>query len=204
MQIELSIGASSLTRWRQRIGEDGAELLLAVTIEVARAAGLFKRTSLNKVIVDTTVMPKAIAYPTDSRLLERSRQRLVKFAHDHGLGLRQNYNHQAPRLAAQAGCYAHAKQHKRMRLAIKTLRPRVGSVERDVQCQLLQAKGLDLLQRVGRIPKQKPKDKNKLHAVLAPELECTLKGKASSPYEFGVKGTVAGTIKEGLVVGSRP
>ena len=73
MQVELSIDPSGLTRWRQHIGEDGAQLLLAVTIEVAGAAGLIKRTSLNKVIVDTTVMPKAIAHLTDSRLLERSR-----------------------------------------------------------------------------------------------------------------------------------
>jgi hypothetical protein len=39
-------------------------LLLAVTIEAARAAGLIKRASLDKVIVDTTVMPKAIAHLT--------------------------------------------------------------------------------------------------------------------------------------------
>lgn len=65
MQSELPIDPSGLTRWRQRIGEEGVELLLAVTIEAARAAGLIKRSSLDKVIVDTTVMPKAIAHPTD-------------------------------------------------------------------------------------------------------------------------------------------
>jgi IS5 family transposase len=48
-------------------------VLLAVTIEAARAAGLIKKRSLDKIIVDTTVMPKAIAYPTDSRLLKKSR-----------------------------------------------------------------------------------------------------------------------------------
>ena len=49
---------SSLTRWRKRIGEEGVETLLAVTIEAARAAGLIKRSSMDTVIVDTTVMPK--------------------------------------------------------------------------------------------------------------------------------------------------
>ena len=67
LQTEPSVDPSSLTRWRQRIGEEGVELLLATTIEAARAAGLIKRASLDKVIVDTTVMPKAIAHPTDSR-----------------------------------------------------------------------------------------------------------------------------------------
>jgi IS5 family transposase len=209
LQTELPIDPSSLTRWRQRIGEEGVELLLAVTIEAARAAGLIKRNSLDKVIVDTTVMPKAIAHPTDSRLIERSRQHMVKFAQDHGLSLRQNYNREAPRLATQVGRYAHAKQYKRMRAAIKTLRTRVGRVQRDVQRQLAklpeqaQARGQDLLQRVSRILTQKTKDKNKLYALHAPEVECISKGKARNPYEFGVKVTLATTLKEGLVVGMR-
>ena len=209
LQTELPIDPSSLTRWRKRIGEEGVELLLAVTIEAARTAGLIKRASLDKVIVDTTVMPKAIAHPTDSRLLERSRQHMVKFAQDHGLHLRQNYNREAPRLATQVGRYAHAKQYKRMRAAIKTLRTRVGRVQRDVQRQLaklpeqVQAKGQDLLRRVGRILTQKTKDKNKLYALHAPEVECISKGKARNPYEFGVKVTLATTLREGLVVGMR-
>jgi IS5 family transposase len=48
---------------------------------------------------------------------------------------------------------------------------------------------------------------NELHgqAVLrrAPEVECISKGKARTPYEFGLKVTVATTLKEGLVVGMR-
>ena len=45
-------------------------------------------------------MEKAVAYPTDSRLLERGRQHLVKLAGTLGVSLRQNYNREAPRLAA--------------------------------------------------------------------------------------------------------
>lgn len=63
------IDPSSLTRWRKRIGQEGVEVLLAVTIEAARAAGLIKKNNLDKIVVDTTVMPKAIAHPSDSRML---------------------------------------------------------------------------------------------------------------------------------------
>lgn len=108
LQTALPIDPSSLSRWRKRIGEEGVEVLVAVTIEAARAAGLIKKASLNRVIVDTTVMPKAIAHPSDSQLLEKSRQHLVKLADEHHLQLRQNYNRQAPRMAAQIGRYAHA------------------------------------------------------------------------------------------------
>lgn len=38
--------------------------------------------------MDTTVMPKAIAHPTDSCLLDKSRQHLA--VEDNGLRLRQN------------------------------------------------------------------------------------------------------------------
>lgn len=48
LQTEFSIDPSILTRWRQRIGEERIELLLALTIEAARAAGLIKRASLEK------------------------------------------------------------------------------------------------------------------------------------------------------------
>jgi IS5 family transposase len=67
----------------------------------------------------------------------------------------------------------------------------------------VQAQAKELLHRAHRILTQKTKDKNKLYAMHAPEVECISKGKAKTPYEFGVKVTVATTLKEGLVVGMR-
>lgn len=209
LQIEPPMDSSSLTRWRKRIGEEGVETLLMVTIAAARQIGMIKATSVERVIVDTTVMPKAIAHPTDSRLLEKSREHLVRTAKQHGLALRQNYNREAPRLAAQIGRYAHAKQYRRMRKALRTLRTRVGRVHREIERQLdsiaadKRAAVGDLLQRTKRILSQQTKDKNKLYALHAPEVECISKGKARTPYEFGVKVSVATTLREGLVVGMR-
>ena len=138
-------------------------------------------------------MPKAVTYPTQSKLLERSRQHLVKFARDNGIALRQNYNRQAPRMAAQVGRYAHARQFRRMRKTLKALQVRVGRVHREVArnvsalSQQVQSQARDLLESTGRILTQKSKDKNKLYALHAPEVECISKGKARTPYEFGVK-----------------
>src|SRR5437867_37696 len=74
LQKEPPIDPSSLTRWRKRLGEVGMEELLAQSIEAAKRAGVIQPASAKRVIVDTTVMQKAIAYPTDSALLERSRE----------------------------------------------------------------------------------------------------------------------------------
>ena len=106
LQTEAPLDPSSLTRWRKRIGEKGVETLLIVTIKAARRDAFIRKASVNCVIVDTTVMPKAIAHPTDGSLLEKSRQQAAKVSADHGLTCVRTYNRMAPRLAAQIGRYA--------------------------------------------------------------------------------------------------
>ena len=118
-QHRLPIDPSSLTRWRKRIGEEGVEWMLTETIEAGKRAGLVKDSDLKRVTVDTTVMEKNIAHPTDARLYETARRKLVGLAREAGIGLRQNYNRLAPRLAGQVGRYAHARQFKRMRKALR-------------------------------------------------------------------------------------
>lgn len=54
-----------------------------------------------------------------------------------------------------------------------------------------------------RLEAEQPKDKNKLYALHAPEVECIGKGKARKPYEFGVKVSLAVTHEHGLMVGAR-
>ncbi len=121
-QHRLPIDPSSMTRWRKRLGEHGVSMLLEQTILAAKKGQVIQERSLERVIVDSTVMEKAVAFPTDSRLLERGRQHLVRLAGVLGLTLRQNYNRQAPRMAVQVARYAHAKQFKRMQAELKRLR----------------------------------------------------------------------------------
>jgi IS5 family transposase len=65
---ELPVDPSSMTRWRQRIGEAGAEELLRETIRVGLRLKLIKPSQLRRVNVDTTVQEKNIRFPTDARL----------------------------------------------------------------------------------------------------------------------------------------
>jgi Transposase domain (DUF772) len=68
---------TNLVRFRQALGEAGVEELLATTIAAAVRMKAVTPVEFERVIVDTTVQEKAIAYPTDSRLLEVTRARLV-------------------------------------------------------------------------------------------------------------------------------
>ncbi|MDT8329276.1 MAG: IS5 family transposase [Roseovarius sp.] len=204
------IDPSSLTRWRNRIGEEGVEWLLTKTIEAGRASGAVDDKSLERVSVDTTVMEKNIAYPTDARLYERARSKLVALAREAGVELRQTYARLGPRLARQVGRYAHARQFKRLRKALRTLKGYTGRVMRDLRRHLsgipagaLREEICDALVLTGRLLAQKPKDKNKIYSLHEPEVDCISKGKARVRYEFGTKVSVAATIAEGFIVGAR-
>jgi len=216
------IDPTSLIRWRKRIGEVEAwcatgpsamprvEWLLTKTIEAGRKSGAVEDASLDEVAVDTTVMEKNIAHPTDSRLYERARAQLVDLARDAGIELRQCYARLAPRLAAQVGRYAHAKQFRRMRKALRTLKGYTGRVMRDIRRQLdeipggpLRERVLDKLVLVSRLLHQRPKDAGKIYSLHEPEVDCISKGKARVRYEFGCKVSIATTLKGGFVVGMR-
>jgi IS5 family transposase len=170
-----------------------------------RRGRVIKRASLDTVVLDTTVQPKAIAHPTDSRLLNRAREQLVDAAQDAGITLRQSYARVGKAAEHQAGRYAHAKQYRRMQREIRKLRTWLGRVIRDVQRKGGEITGAlkTKIEIAQRLYEQRRDSKNKLYALHAPEVECIAKGKARTPYEFGVKTSVAVTAKEGLVVGMR-
>ncbi len=204
------IHPSSLSRWRDRIGDEGAEWLLTKTIEAGRASGAVKDESLSQVSIDTTVMEKNIAYPTDARLYEKARAKIVALAKEAGIALRQTYARNAPRLAAQVGRYAHARQFKRMRKALRTLKGYTGRVMRDLRRQLdlipagsFREAVLDALALTSRLLHQPAKGSGKIYALHEPDVDCISKGKARVRYEFGTKVSIATTIKEGFVVGMR-
>ena len=218
--------ATTLVKFRQLLGDEGVEELLAQTINAAVEMGLIAKTDLCRVIVDSTVQQKAIAHPTDSRLLEIARDKLVQAAKDAGIALKQTFVKEGRQLAHKAGRYAHAKQFRRMRKAIGRQRTVLGRLFREVERKLAITTGTcaavnatpiaaavqqalsTTLDRVKRIWSQTAAKKNregkgKLYAFHAPEVECIGKGKSRQPYEFGVKVGIASTLRHNLIVGAR-
>ena len=209
-QHRLPIDPSSMTRWRNRIGEEGVEWLLTETIRAGQRAGTVQDDHLKKVTVDTTVMEKNIAHPTDAWLYEVARRKLVGLAREADISLRQNYNRLGPRLSGQVGRYAHARQFKRMRKALRRLKGYTGRVLRDIERQTdkvaegpLKARIIEVTALVSRLLAQKPKDRRKLYSLHEPAVDCISKGKAHKRYEFDTKVTVATTTEGGFVVGMR-
>ena len=201
---EPPIDPSSMTRWRKRIGEAGAEELLKETIAAGLKLKAVKTFQLKRVNVDTTVQEKEIRFPTDARLYDRARQLLVDHAKERKISLRQNYNRKSKHLLYRQSRYAHAKQMKRARRCTRKLRTYLGRVIRDIERRQPEPDPQlqSLLDTATRIFTQQRHDKNKVYSVHEPHVECISKGKAHKRYEFGCKVSVAATSRGGWFVGA--
>ena len=200
---------SSMTRWRQRMGEEKLNALLQESLATATRTGAAKPSDFTMAIVDTTVQPKAVAFPTDARLMHRARERLVRLAHKLGIPLRQSYVRVGKLALIKQQRYAHAKQFHRAKRMLRTLKTYLGRVIRDItrktrdapELAAICARELMLARRVHAQNKNlrplrgQPKDADlRVFSLHAPEVECIGKGKAHKPYEFGVKVSVATTL----------
>ncbi|MGX5806373.1 transposase, partial [Bradyrhizobium sp. Arg314] len=107
---ELPFDRSSMTRWRQRMGEERIMALLQESLAVAVKSGAMKPADTRRVIVDTTVQPKNVMFPTDAKLIHRARERLVRLAKQAGVDLRQTYVRVGKLALIKHQRYAHAKQ----------------------------------------------------------------------------------------------
>lgn len=189
---------SDLSHWRKRLG-DKLELLLAESLRLAHASGALRTRDLARVTVDTTVQPKNITFPTDAKLLHAAVRGLTRLASKHGVRLRQSYRRIAKRAAMMAGRYAHAKQFKRHHRQLRILRIRLGRLVRDIRRKIAGQQELEAafqwpLSRADQIRSQQQRQRGwKLYSFHAPEVECIGKGKASAPYEFGVKVSIVTT-----------
>jgi IS5 family transposase len=194
-----------MTRWRQRLGEAGAEQMLRATIVAGMEMGVILPAQLRRVNVDTTVQTKAVRYPTDARSYHRCRERLVKAARREGLAIKQSYQHVGKKLLMQSSRYAHARQMGRARACTRKLRTQLGRVVREIERQVTEpTKELaTLLATARRIHAQQMQDKNKVYSVHEPEVQCIAKGKAGKKYEFGNKVSVAVTSRGGWLVGAK-
>jgi IS5 family transposase len=175
------------------MGEERLNALLQESLSVAAKSKALKPSELTQVVVDTTVQPKNVAHPTDAKLLNRARERLVRLAKARGVALRQSYARVGKLALVKQQRYAHAKQFKRANKCLRTLKTYLGRVMRDIRRKIAGnealraafAQPLSLGYRV--LTQKKRQEAPKVYSLHAPEVECIGKGKAHKPYEFGVK-----------------
>lgn len=202
---KLPIDPSSMTRWRKRIGVEGAETLLSQTITTAVEQRYLKIAQCQRVNVDTTVQTKDVRFPTDARLYDRMREKLVKTAQDQGIELRQSYHRVGKRTLRRQQNYAHAQQGRRAAKETKRLKTMLGRITRDIErkasepCEILK----EQLMLANRLMQQRRDSKNKIYSIHEPQVQCIAKGKAHQRYEFGCKVGYVTSAKGNWILGAQ-
>ncbi len=202
---EFPIDPSGLTRFRQKISEDGMNKILQETIRIGSNLNLIKsKKDLSEITIDSTIQEKNITYPTDSRLYNKARKALVKQAKDYNLDLRQNYNILAKKALFLRGLYQRQRKNKLAKKQDRKLqtylRRVIADFERKSDKNQLE-ESQQIIIKAKRILNQKINDKNKIYSWHESEhIMCFSKGKMHKKYEFGSKTTISATNKSNFIL----
>jgi len=194
------IDPADFSKFRRRIGEEGAEKLLKLSIQL-NADECVKET---EVMVDTTVQEKNITFPTDVKLTRKVIARCLKTARKENITLRRTYTRELKKLNLQTRFMNHPKRKREGLKAKKRLqtigKALVNDLARKMNSEQLKVNLGDLM-LYSRVLTQKRTDSNKVYSLHEPEVQCIAKGKEHKQYEFGNKSSIAKT-KTGVIVGA--
>lgn len=186
--------------FRNRIGKEGAERLLKISVQ------LFGKESQEKeVLIDSTVQEKNITYPTDAKLHKRIIDKVNKVAKQEGIVLRQTYTRTLKQLMIEQRFQTHPKRHKKAKAALRKIKTIAGRQVRDIERQFTDSqrdKYQELFIILNKILKQQKGDKNKIYSIHEPEVSCIAKGKEAKKFEFGNKSGIVLTKTTKIVVGA--
>lgn len=175
---------SDLVHFRHRIGVEGVEKILAVSIL------MHGKVVLNEDIsIDTTAQPKNITYPTDTKLAVRIISKCRKIAEQEAVELRQSYKFVVKDLLKKANSKSQkqTKVKKKARKKLRTIANRlVRELKRKLSAESL-VKQQEKLEIYERVLRQKKDDKDKIYSLHELEVGCIAKGKEHRKYEFGSK-----------------
>lgn len=190
---------SDFVHFRKRVGEEGSEKLLELTIKLHG-----KSAEEKEVLVDTTVQEKNITYPTDVKLQKKVIDKCLKIAEENGIKLRQSYRREVKQHILNQRWRNHPKNKKKAIHSARRIKVIAGRLVRELGRKLTGEKKQELSKEFGlfkRLLEQKKEDKDKLYSIHEPQTYCVAKGKEHKQYEFGSKVSVVMTKTSGIIVG---
>ena len=192
--------ASELVHFRNRIGEEGMELILAESIRVNTDHD--DEDHFDTAFIDSTVQEKNITYPTDAKLHKKIIKNVLKIVHDKCLPLRQSYTRTLKGLYRSQRFRNHPKNRKKALKADRQLRTIAGRLVRELERNLEGKKGYEkMFELYYRVLSQNRKSKNKVYSLHEPDVVCLSKGKEHKQYEFGNKVSILRSWS-GLIIGA--
>jgi IS5 family transposase len=176
------------------------------TIKTGFRNKVLKKTDVTRVNVDTTVQEKNITFPTDAKLYYKSIESLNRFARKNGIQVKQTYERVGKGHLIRQSRYSHARQMRRAKKEVKSLKTCLGRLFRDICRKLpeglkVDERWLDLKSLIERVLAQSRESKDKVYSLHAPEVECIAKGKAHKKYEFGNKVSLVSSSRRSFILG---
>ena len=199
-QTDSPIDPADFSKFRRRIGEEGAEKIFKLSITLNREE-IAKETS---VMIDTTVQEKNITFPTDVKLYCKIIDRCLELSKDESLPLRRSYTRELKSLKLKVRFMNHPKRKKEGFKAKKRMQTIAKALVNDLERKMNSSqrlRHLDNLLLYSSVLTQKRTDKHKVYSLHEPEVQCIAKGKEAKQYEFGNKSSIAKT-KAGIIVGA--
>jgi IS5 family transposase len=192
---------TELIKFRKRIGEEGSEQLLKMSVQ------LFPRKEVqeDEILLDTTVQEKNITFPTDVKLQKKIIEKCRKIADKEGIELRQTYKRELKQLMIDQRFHSHPRRRKKARAAARRIKVIAGRVVRDVERKMdnnQKEKYAPQLDIFNKVLTQQRNSSDKVYSIHQPHVKCIAKGKEAKKYEFGNKSSIAKTKKSGIIVGA--
>lgn len=191
---------TELIKFRQRIGDKGAEQILKATVNLFEK----KEVQEKEVLIDTTVQEKNITFPTDVKLQKKIIEKCRKISKTEGIRLRQTYKSELKQLMIDQRFHEHPRRRKKALAARRRIKVIAGKILRDLECKMVQPQRLRYQNQFSifrRVLTQMRDSKNKIYSLHQPQVSCIAKGKEHKKYEFGNKVSVVKTRKSGVIIG---
>jgi IS5 family transposase len=199
-QWKFPVEPSDMVHFRKRIGEEGINKILEISISIHGKAAMEK-----EVVVDTTVQEKNITYPTDIKLHKRIIEQCRKITEAEGIGQRQSYKRTVKKLIMAQRFRNHPLNRKKALQAERKLKTIAGRMVREIERELTteqKEKYSSSIDIYNKILRQKRSDTEKIYSIHEPNVYCISKGKEHKRYEFGSKASLVITKKSGIIVGA--
>ena len=197
-QWKLPCEPSELVHFRRRIGQEGVEKILKMSVELHCE----KVDGEDELVADTTVQEANVQFSTDTRLHIACIEKLWRMGDDVGVKWRRSYLRTVPALLARLRTRSNrlVKERKKCRRRIKTIAGRLlRDFHRNAEDEAVRDYGENLT-LIQRVLGQKRHDKKKVYSLHDPDVLCIAKGKAHKKYEFGRKASVVMLRDSGVIV----
>ena len=197
-QWELPCDPSDLVYFRQRIGEPGVALILAVSAQLHG-----KRAQESEVVVDSTVQEKNVTYPLDTKQYRKIIIRCWKLADRSAVRLRRRYRKEVRACLMAQRWRKDPRRRKAARRGHRRLRTIAGALIRELERKLpiaVREEHRENFILYRRVLAQRPQDTDKIYSLHEPHIYCVAKGKEYKKYEFGTKASLAMTKTHGIIV----